>query len=198
MDFVLIVIAIGGLVMAVVMLILASRASRMQKESDVRVDTLTAMATGSVLFGHQEPEAPVEPLVDEMASLRPVRQFVRSEPADAGVELALFELPDEYELRDEHELRDEAALPVAPATAEAAAEVQEEEEEEEQVPEEEEGFAAAHPAADDDFSDEFSEPEPAIRTRRASAYPFVMTVPAAAGAGRVLVSFDRAQDRSGS
>ncbi len=52
MDFLLIVVAIGGFVMAIVMLVLASRANRLQNESDERVETLEAMATGSVLFAH--------------------------------------------------------------------------------------------------------------------------------------------------
>ena len=50
MDFLLIVLGIGGLVFAGVMLLLASRASRMERESDARVHTLHALATGSVLF----------------------------------------------------------------------------------------------------------------------------------------------------
>ena len=50
MDFLLIVFTIGGLVFAGVMLVLASRTSRMQRESDARVQRLQAMATGSVLF----------------------------------------------------------------------------------------------------------------------------------------------------
>ena len=50
MDFLLIVLAIGGLVFAGVMLVLASRASRTQRESDARVQRLQTMATGSVLF----------------------------------------------------------------------------------------------------------------------------------------------------
>ena len=50
MDFLLILLAIGGLVVAGVMLLLASRASRMERESDERVQTLQALATGSVLF----------------------------------------------------------------------------------------------------------------------------------------------------
>ena len=57
MDFLLIVLAIGGLVFAGVMLALASRTSRMERESDARVNRLQAMATGSVLFS----EPPVEP-----------------------------------------------------------------------------------------------------------------------------------------
>ena len=50
MDFLLIVLSIGGLVVAGVMLVLASRTARMERESDARVHTLQAMATGSVLF----------------------------------------------------------------------------------------------------------------------------------------------------
>src|SRR5688572_7585142 len=56
MDFLLIVLGIGGVVFAGVMLVLASRASRMERESDERVQTLQTMATGSVLFS----EPPVE------------------------------------------------------------------------------------------------------------------------------------------
>jgi hypothetical protein len=50
MDFLLIVLGIGGIVFAVVMLVLASRATRMERESDARVQTLQTLATGSVLF----------------------------------------------------------------------------------------------------------------------------------------------------
>jgi hypothetical protein len=54
MDFLLIVLGIGGLVFAGVMLVLASRASRMQLESDARVEELHTLAVGSVLFAHDE------------------------------------------------------------------------------------------------------------------------------------------------
>ena len=54
MDFLLIVLAIGGLVFAGVMLVLASRTARMQLESDARVNRLQALATGSVLFADDE------------------------------------------------------------------------------------------------------------------------------------------------
>ena len=57
MNFLLIVLAIGGLVFAGVMLSLASRASRMERESDARVHRLHTMATGSVLF--------YDPVIDE-------------------------------------------------------------------------------------------------------------------------------------
>ena len=54
MDFLLSVLAIGGLVFAGVMLVLASRASRMQRESAARVQRLQTMAVGSVLFADEE------------------------------------------------------------------------------------------------------------------------------------------------
>jgi len=126
MDFLLIVLAIGGFVVAIVMLVLASRANRAHAESQERVETLEAMATGSILFAHAS--AP--------------------EPTD----LALNEFADEDDLIFGHSVVRE--MPSAPAT---------------------EDFAVTAPAP---------------------AYPFVMTVPAAAGAGRVQVSFDRAGHRS--
>ena len=66
MDFLLIVLSIGGVVFAAVMLVLASRARRMERESDTRVERLQALATGSVLF---TPDAPVE-LGDDLLELR--------------------------------------------------------------------------------------------------------------------------------
>ena len=57
MDFLLIVLAIGGLVFAGTMLVLASRTSQMQQESDARVQKLQAMATGSVLFAQRPIES---------------------------------------------------------------------------------------------------------------------------------------------
>jgi hypothetical protein len=50
MDYLLVLLAIGGAVVAGVMLVLASRASRLERESDARVQALQALATGSVLF----------------------------------------------------------------------------------------------------------------------------------------------------
>jgi len=50
MDFLLILLTIGGLVASSVMLVLAFRAARMERESDARVQTLQSMAIGSVLF----------------------------------------------------------------------------------------------------------------------------------------------------
>ena len=82
MDFLLIVLAIGGLVFAGVMLALAARASRMQRESDARVNRLQAMATGSVLFADalDEPAGEVE-LGD--AVVRPARPLTVNITADA-------------------------------------------------------------------------------------------------------------------
>ena len=50
MDYLLVLLAIGGAVVAGVMFVLASRASRLERESDARVHELQALATGSVLF----------------------------------------------------------------------------------------------------------------------------------------------------
>ena len=128
MDFLLIVLAIGGLVFAVVMLVLASRAARMQRESDARVERLQTLATGSVLFASDALGGSPDLLAESCEPL---------------IELGnpFFELPDETE------------VPEAPNPAPSA-----------------------------------------IFDRVASAYPFVMTVPA--GAGRVPGSFDRTQRRS--
>ena len=82
MDFLLIVLAIGGLVFAGVMLVLASRTSRMQRESDARVQTLQTMATGSVLFADplvEWADGPVE-LGDDAPEPAPVLTF--DMPAD--------------------------------------------------------------------------------------------------------------------
>ena len=68
MDFLLILLAIGGVVVAGVMLVLASRASRMQRESDARVESLQALATGSVLFATDT--------VDEFMAVAPAAQAV--------------------------------------------------------------------------------------------------------------------------
>ena len=83
MDFLLIVLAIGGLVFAGVMLVLASRTSRMQRESDARVQRLEAMATGSVLFAEQPvawADGPFE-LGDDTP--QPARTLTFDRPADA-------------------------------------------------------------------------------------------------------------------
>jgi hypothetical protein len=138
MDFLLILVAVGGFVTAVVMLVLASRAYRLQKESDARVDTLEAMATGSVLFASSEPS-------------------IQSPHADDhDLDLPMNAFADEF--ADEDEAADEPDDPIV-----------------------------IEPR-----------PAPSLATFPAtvSAYPFVMTIPAAAGAGRVQVSFDRARNRS--
>ena len=62
MDVLLILLAIGGLVVAGVMLVMASRATRLQRESDARVEKLQTLATGSVLFATGA--------ADEVASVR--------------------------------------------------------------------------------------------------------------------------------
>ena len=125
MDFLLILVAIGGYVVAIVMLVLASRVNRLEKESDERVETLEAMATGSVLFAHAAEADPVFEPAMELGAL------------SGSVDLALNE-----------------------------------------------------------FADEDEEEAPAPYGVRAAAYPFVMTVPAAAGVGRVQISFDRSRNRS--
>jgi len=95
MDFLLIVLAIGGLVFAGVMFVLASRASRMQRESDARVHRLQALATGSVLFADERVEwadGPIE-LGDDAPQPAPAltfdmtadaHPFVVAVPAGAG------------------------------------------------------------------------------------------------------------------
>ena len=83
MDFLLIVLAVSGLVFAGVMLLLASRTSRMQRESDARVHRLQAMATGSVLFADpliEWADGPVE-LGDDAPQPAPALTF--DMPADA-------------------------------------------------------------------------------------------------------------------
>ena len=57
MDLLLIILSIGGLFFAGTMLLLASRASRMERESDARVQELHALATGSVLFAERPVQA---------------------------------------------------------------------------------------------------------------------------------------------
>jgi hypothetical protein len=81
MDFLLSVLGIGGLVFAVVMLVLASRATRMQQESDERVQRLEAMAVGSVLFADDAPQPAPAPAFDMTTEAFP---FVMTVPAGAG------------------------------------------------------------------------------------------------------------------
>ena len=94
MDFLLIVLGIGGVVFAGVMLVLGSRASRMERESEARVHRLQSMATGSVLFAEpsDDPAGEVE-LVDDAPEPAPAltfnmttdaHPFVMTVPAGAG------------------------------------------------------------------------------------------------------------------
>jgi hypothetical protein len=100
MDLLLIFISIAGVVFAGVMLLLASRTRRMERESDARVHELRAIATGSVLFASDEFASPVdepiepafdlvlEPAVDAPAPpadiATPAHPFVLTVPATAG------------------------------------------------------------------------------------------------------------------
>lgn len=95
MDFLLIVLAIGGLVFAGVMLVLASRTSQMQRESDARVHRLQAMATGSVLFSERLVESADEAVESGDGAPQPARPpifdmtvgaypFVMTVPAGGG------------------------------------------------------------------------------------------------------------------
>ena len=105
MDFLLIVVAIGGFVTAIVMLVLASRANRLQDESDERVETLEAMATGSILFAHASPAPRPEPEAHsarvtmlEPAPLAPASQPALADDLADDLDLALNEFADEEEL----------------------------------------------------------------------------------------------------
>ena len=88
MDFLLILVAIGGFVVSIVLLVLASRANRLQEESDVRVETLEALATGSVLFASSGPVSP--DLV--------VQTQLRDERDGDDLDFALNEFADENEM----------------------------------------------------------------------------------------------------
>jgi hypothetical protein len=177
MDFLLILLAVGGLVVAIVMLVLASRASKMRGESDARVETLQMMATGSVLFAAEGPSESVdEPLIDDeplvdhepLIAAEPLRTTPvapRLQPAEPHMDLALYELLDENEPQE-----------AEPAVVNGG------------LNHRRQGFGGP--------------PEPRAKAEPADyenhevpAFPFVMNVPAAAGAGRVLVSFDRSRRR---
>ena len=92
MDFLLIVLAIAGVVFAAVMLLLAVRTTRMQRESDARVHQLQTLATGSVLFGADALE----------------------EADDKACDLEAFDLVDERAVR-------ETPPPARPVTVDTAA-----------------------------------------------------------------------------
>lgn len=183
MDFLLIVMAIGGLVVAIVMLVLASRVNRLQKESDERVETLEAMATGSVLFArtalgdplYETPMTSEPDLMAEHASL-PLFAQPESQPRHAA-------LPGRVTILE----RPTAPLaPVAPPSPATDLDLAMNE------------FADEDDLTSDDaaVSEEPQSATPAPFAVTASAYPFVMTVPAAAGMGRVQISFDRSRSRS--
>ena len=174
MDFLLIVVAIGGFVVAIVMLVLASRANRLHAESQVRVETLETMVTGSVLFASSEPVAFTEPFASSdpfvsgdvyVAPDAFLSRHTEGQPAlprANNVDLALNEFADEDDMRVD---------PPAPVDRFVPGD--------QLVPSEEPPVLA-----------------PAAFTASVPAYPFVITVPAAAGVGRVQVSFDRTRNRS--
>jgi hypothetical protein len=95
MDFLFIFISIAGAVFAGVMLLLASRTSRMERASDARVQELQSMATGSVLFvseglaeSDDATEAPL-PLMDEVVAP------LRLQSNDDELDLAWDQMLDE-------------------------------------------------------------------------------------------------------
>jgi hypothetical protein len=93
MDYLLVLLAIGGLVVAGVMLVLASRASRMERESDERVHELEALATGAVLFGGDATDE-----LDEFTPARPAMVIdafadFDDEAADERVDVRPTEAP---------------------------------------------------------------------------------------------------------
>lgn len=181
MDFLLILVAIGGFVVAIVMLVLASRANRLQRESDERVDTLEGMAMGSVLFAHAAAEdLAFEPVMASADASWP-------EPVPVPLSTPLGPQPELATLSGRVTILEAAPLPpLAPPSAATDLDLALNE-----FADEEEltsaGFAQhEEPAAS----------TPAPYAMAAAAYPFVMTVPAAAGIGRVQVSFDRSRSRS--
>jgi hypothetical protein len=180
MDFLLILVAIGGFVVAIVMLVLASRVNRLQKQSDERVETLEAMATGSVLFAHATAGPVFEPAMASEGASWPepasMRLFPQPEPQ-----------PERETLSGRVTIIEPAPLPpLAPPSPATDLDL------------------ALNEFADEDelasersvIRDEPSVVAPSPFAVTAAAYPFVMTVPAAAGVGRVQVSFDRSRRRS--
>ena len=198
MDFLLILLAIGGLVVAIVMFVLASRAQRQEAESHARVETLQAIATGSVLFAmpnaagdanepateHERssglaPFSPAaEPSFEPGPSPEPVLFSSAPEPArtrEEDLDLALYASSNEDELADE---RDVAFTREAVGTRQIASEA---------------------PAATADAEDTRATPPPVYQpsdfVMPAPAFPFVLNV-SAAGATRGQVSFQRTRHRS--
>ena len=170
MDLLLIVLSIGGFVFALVMLVLASRTNRMERESDARVQTLQALATGSVLFaadGRAEAlDAPL--LIDDAPASSPLSNVapLRWQSGDPDLDLALDEFADEIDAKDANARRSG----------------------------DREGWnhGLARRSGDREGGNGETTDVPVYP---APAYPFVLNVPAAAGAGRVF-SFERTRGRS--
>lgn len=152
MDFLLIVVAILGFVVAIVMLVLAARAKRDSVESQERAETLEALATGSVLFAHAATD---ESAADEWED--DDVQF------DAAIPEPIAEVPRFTVLEP---------APVPPVSRISAHKLE---------------------SALSEFADEA---ESALSDVVIEKAPFVMTVPVAAGVGRVQISFDRSRRRS--
>ena len=171
MDFVLILLAIGGAVVSAVMLLLASRATRQERDSDARVQELQVLATGSVLFASDAfdeftPAAAAPGAIDDVMlaplASNAVAQYA-ARPLEAGGATEYASAPLAIDPFDEFndECHDEGADHRLDAPA------------------------AAEPAP----------PEPSRRFEAPSRpFPFVLTVQA--GGGRFAGSFDRAQDGS--
>ena len=169
MDYLLVLLAISGVVVAGVMLLLASRATRMQRESDARVDELQSLATGSVLFAAAAPAelefAPVEraPLATDVfaeLALTPAEPVATEFAPGAVANDAFAAFSDEF--------TDEApALRHARVFEEAPEEL---------------------------IEDAPRDPAPETFEMPARAYPFVMTV--STGNGGIFGSFDRTTHRS--
>ena len=168
MDFLLIVVAILGFVVAVVMLVLAARAHRQSAESQERAETLEALATGSVLFAHASAD---DPIADEWED--DDARFDAELPQPLIPEAARFTVLE--------------PAPVPPASRQSA----------ETLDQALSEFADEDAIGSGDVTDEeLPVPEAAAVTITSSVFPFVMTVPVAAGVGRVQVSFDRSGCRS--
>ena len=84
MDLLLIFLSIAGAVFAGGMLLLASRTTRMERESDARVDELVARATGPVLFASEATKAASVQEIDEAPLLLQTH-------APAGLEARAYE-----------------------------------------------------------------------------------------------------------
>lgn len=88
MDYLLVLLAIGGAVVAGVMLVLASRATRLERESEARVQELQALATGSVLFAAE----PFDEFMPTPAAAAAFDGFTSAPVATATVDEFMSEL----------------------------------------------------------------------------------------------------------